>query len=92
MGYPTKFWTYASADNISKYLIFLAIPINILLWGCESWALWISLLKQIEVFLNHSIRCILGISMDEVKDQRTTNGTVRKKSFDITNIEKHIAT
>ena len=78
-----KFWTYTSVNNRRKYLIFLAIPINLLLWGCEIWAIWTSLLKNIEVFLHRSIQCILGISMTEVKYQHITNETVRRKLFDI---------
>ena len=77
MGALHKFWADASVDNHSKYLIFLAIPTNLLLWGCEIWALRTSLLKKLEVFLHHSIRRILDISMSEVKDQHITNETVR---------------
>ena len=73
-----KFWTDASVYNHSKYLIFLAIPINILLSGCESWALRTSLLKKLGVFLHPSIRHILGISMIAVKDQHITNETLRR--------------
>ena len=92
MGALAKFWTDASVDNRSKYLVFLAIPINLLPWGCKSWALRTSLQKKLEVFLHHSIRHILGISMAEVKDRHTTNETVRKKFFNIPNIEKQTAT
>ena len=76
----------------SKYLVFLAIPANLLLWGCESWLLRTSLLKNIEVCLHSNIWHISGISMSEVKDQHITNKTVRRKNFDIPNIEKQIAT
>ena len=72
--------------------MFLVIPINLLLWGCESWALWTSLLKKLEVFLHRRIRRILGISMNEVKDQRIKNETVRRNCFGILNIEEQIAT
>ena len=92
MGAFVKFWTYDSVDNRSKYLIFLAIPINMLLWGCKIWALRTSLLKKIEVLLQCSIRHILGISMTEVKYQRITNETVRRKLFYILNIKEQIAT
>ena len=92
MGALTKFWTDASVNNHSKYLIFLAIPINILLWGCERWSLCTSLLKKLEVFLHLIIRRILGISKAGVKEQGITNETIRKKFFDIPNIEKQIAT
>ena len=92
MGALDKFCTYTSVDNRRKYLIFLAIPINLLLWGCESWALRTYLLKKLEVLLHRSIRLILGIIMNEVKDQHITNETVRRKFFDIPNIKKQIAT
>ena len=88
MGALSKFWIEVSVNNSIKYLIFFTIPINILLWGCETWALQISLLKKLEVFLHCSIRRILGISMAEVKDQKITNETVSNKFFDIPNIEK----
>ena len=92
MGALPKFWTDTSVENRSKYLISLAIIINFLLWGCESWALRTSLLKKLEVFLQCSIRRILGISMTQVKDQHVTNETVQRKFFDIPNMEKQIAT
>ena len=74
MGALAKFWTYASVDNHSKYLIFLAIPINLLLY-------WTSFLKKLEVFLHHSIQRILGISMTEVKYQHITNETDSKEKI-----------
>ena len=81
MGSFAKFWTYAIVDNRSKYLIFLVIPINLILWGYEIWALWKSLLKNLEVFLHRSIRRILGIIVTDLKDQRITNETVRRIFF-----------
>ena len=39
----------------SKYLIFRAIPMNSLLWGCEAWSLRKSLLMKLEVFLTRNI-------------------------------------
>ena len=92
MGALDKFWTDASVDNHRKYLIFIAIPINMLLWVCEIWVLQKSLLKCFEVFLHRSIQCILGIIMTEVKYQRITNKTVRRKCFGIFNIKEQIAT
>ena len=81
MGALAKLWTDASVYNHSMYLIFLAIPINMILWGCEIWALRKSLLEKLEVFLQHSIRTILGISITAVKYQRITNETLRRKFF-----------
>ena len=85
MGALDKFWIDASVNNHSKYLIFLVITINLLKWGCESWALQTSLLNNLEEFLHHIIRRILGISMAEMKYQHITNETVRKKLFDVLN-------
>ena len=39
MGDLNNFWTNSTVDNLSKYLIFCAIPCNLLLWGCESWTI-----------------------------------------------------
>ena len=39
MGAMKNIWDDQHVDLYSKYLLFLAIPINQLLWGCESWAL-----------------------------------------------------
>ena len=50
MGELDHFWKDTSIDLRRKYLIFLAITINILLWGCESWSLRVSLLNKLEVF------------------------------------------
>ena len=91
MGALAKIKTDASVYNHRKYFIFLAIPINMLLWGCEIWALRTSLLKKIEVFLHLSIQRILGISMTELKYKRITNETVRTKCFGILNIEEKLA-
>ena len=83
-----KFWTDASVNNLRKYLKFLAIPMNLLLWGYEIWTIQTYLLKKLEVFLHRSIQRILGIIITEVKDQHITNETVRRKFVDVSNIEK----
>ena len=45
----------------SKYLIYQAIPINLLSWGCELWALTKVLILKLEVFHHRCIRSILNI-------------------------------
>ena len=86
-----KLCTYSSVVNHSKYLIFLSIPINLILQGCEIWVLRTYLLEKLEVFLHRSIRRILGISMTELKYQRITNEKVKRKVFGILNVEEQIA-
>ena len=67
----------------TKYLLFMAIPINQLLWGCESWALKETSLKDIDIFITQSIRCIIGISMSEVKENKITNKKLQAKFYNI---------
>jgi hypothetical protein len=38
-GALTKFWYNQHVDTYSKYLIFQAIPMNLLLWRCIAWSL-----------------------------------------------------
>ena len=92
MGELEKFCTEANVNNHRKYLIFLTITINLFLWGCDSWALRSCPLKQLEVFLHRCIRHILSIDIDEIKDQRITNETVRITFIDIPSIKRQIAT
>ena len=66
MGAMSKIWNDDHVDTYSKYLIFRAITYNILLWGCESWAIRKSLLAYLEVFLHRGIRIILKVKMCQV--------------------------
>ena len=72
-------------------MILLIIPINILLQGCESWALHVSLLNKLEVFLDWSIRRILGVTMTQVKEEIITNETICQRGFDIQKIQNQVA-
>ena len=56
MGALKNFWDNPHVDLYSKYLLFRAIPMNLLLWGCETWSLRQVLLNKVEVFLHWSIR------------------------------------
>ena len=59
-----------------KRLIYLAIPINLCLWGVEAWALSEKDLRKLRVFHTRSIRSILKISIYEVKDNRIHNSDI----------------
>ena len=39
MGALKEVWRNPHLDTYSKYLLFCTIPVNLLLWGCENWAL-----------------------------------------------------
>ena len=91
IGAMYKVWDDDNVDTYQKYLLFKAIPCNLLLWGCESWALRKSLLASIEVFLHRRIRRILKIRMSEVIEQHITNTSIRDKFYNIPTIKKQIA-
>eukprot|EP00957_Ditylum_brightwellii_P113043 8619835-Ditylum_brightwellii.AAC.3 len=56
-----------------KRMFYMSIPMNILLWGCETWALKESDWKFLQVFHTTSICRILNINMAEVQDQHITS-------------------
>ena len=91
IGVMSKIWDDDNVDTYSKYLLFKAIPCNLLLWGCESWALRNSLLASIKVFLHRGIRRILKISISEVIEQHITNTSIREKFYNTPTIKKQIA-
>ena len=81
------FWRNPYVDLKAKKLVFLAIPANLLLWGCETWALRQSHIRKLNVFWHRAIRNILGIRMQEVIDDKISNEQIRKIFFDIPDAE-----
>ena len=77
MGALNSFRSNRAVDDYSKYLIFRAIPCNLLLWGCESWAFREATLQKLEVFLHQKKIKKLGITITQVIDERITNKSVR---------------
>ena len=73
MGALKEVWRNPHLDTYSKYLLFRAIPMNLLLWGCKNWSLRQDLLRQLEVFLHRSIRRILHISIAQVQEEHIRN-------------------
>ena len=63
MGALNHFWSDRAVDDYIKYPIFHAIPCNLVLWGCKSWALCKATLAKLEVFFHRNIRKILGITI-----------------------------
>ena len=87
MGALRHFWRNPYADLQAKKTIFLAIPANLLLWGCETWALRQSHIDKLNVFWHQAIRNILGIRMSEVIDDHISNEQIRKIFHDIPDAE-----
>ena len=74
-----EFFRLEQVNIYSKYLIFMAIQINLLLWGSECWALCKDLLLRLERFVNRKVRNIRNLNMWHVKDQRITIEELRKR-------------
>ena len=91
MGAMSNIWDYDHVETYLKYLIFKAIPCNMLLRGCRRWALRKSLLVSLEVFLHIGIRRILKIRMIKVIEQHITKTSIREKFYNISTIKKQIA-
>ena len=53
--------------------------INILLWGCKSWALTEELQRKLEVCHHRFLRKIIGITIFDVKDHHTSSNQVREE-------------
>ena len=70
MGALKTMWDYPHLKLWSKYLLFRSTPMNILLWGCETWSMHKALANKLEVFLHRSIRRILHVSITRVKEER----------------------
>ena len=80
------FWSAPEVDTYAKYLIYMAIPFNLLLLGCESWATNLDVLKKLEVFHLRCIRRVLGISRDNLRDKTIFDVQVRKKFNNIKSV------
>ena len=61
-----------------KYFLFMAILVNLLLWGCESWAFCTDLPRKLERFVNRKVRKIININLWRIKKYRIT--TVKRES------------
>ena len=91
MGALNSFWSNPYVDMYYKHTIFMAIPINLLLWGCESWALRESHYDKLDAFLHKSIRRILRITITEVREEKIRNERIRKIFYNIPDIRSIIA-
>ena len=87
MGALKFFWDSDKVDIPSKYSIYMAIPMNLLTWGCESWTLTRVLIKKLEVFHIRSIRIILRIKWSEVMEEIMRNSKVRRMFYNINTVK-----
>ena len=73
MGALREYFKCKQVSLKAKRMIYLAIPINLVLWGVESWALTESSMRKLSVFHTRSVRSILQINMTEVQEKRIRN-------------------
>jgi hypothetical protein len=92
MGTLKEVWRNPHLVTYSKYLLFRAIPMSLILWGCKNWSLRQALLRKLEVFLHGSIRQILHISIVQVQECQIRNEMIRQMFHDIPCVVSMIAT
>jgi len=73
-----NFWR-SSTDVRIKRTLFLAIPVNTALYGCEYWAMNDKLRKMLAVFYHKCIRRVLDINMYQVEKNHIKNEHLRNK-------------
>ena len=91
IGALTSYWSDPAVNTRSKYLIFCAIPVNMLLWGCENVALRETLLQKLQAFFHQSIQRILSITITKVIDKLITNNSFRVRFCHIPSVQNQIA-
>eukprot|EP00978_Attheya_sp_CCMP212_P014253 scaffold36239_cov78-Attheya_sp.AAC.1 len=74
--------------------LYLALPVNTLLWGCKSWAITSAkATRLLESFHTKSIRKILGMTMwNAVEALRISNEQILEEFNNMTSMENIIAT
>ena len=73
MGALKILWDSELVDISAKGQIYLVIPIDLLLWGCQTWALTKVLTKKLEAFHMRCLRRILKIRWDDVRKLKIQN-------------------
>ena len=87
MGRLRHFFNNQYVELNFKHQVFLQYIVNILLWGCESWAIKDHHFKQLNVFIHRSIRRILHIRMSQVIDDHIKNSSIRKTFYNLPTAE-----
>ena len=64
---------------ITRTWFYEATVVNLLLWGCESWALTKEQKRKLEVCHHLSLKRTAGITIFDVKEKHITNKQVRER-------------
>jgi hypothetical protein len=90
MGASKHFFDNKDIDKRIKAEIYIAGPLNALLWGCEAWNLTKNNLNKIMSFHHNAIRRILNIRWDQVREKHIKNQEVRGLLCNMPNIDAFI--
>ena len=90
MGAAKYFFDNKDIDKRIKSQIYIAGPLNALLWGCESWNLSKNNLRKLTAFHHGAIRRILGINWNQVREKHIKNREVRGLLCNIPNVDAFI--
>jgi hypothetical protein len=91
MGASKYFFDNKDVCKKIKSQIYVAGPLNALLWGCESWNLTKHNMNKLMAFHHSAIRRILGIKCNQVREKHIKNKEVRGILCNIPNIDAFIA-
>ena len=72
--------------------LFMAIVVNILLWGCETWALTKQQHQRLESCFNRCIRAMTSTRWKEIRENRISNKFIREKLDNIDSFGEIYAT
>jgi hypothetical protein len=81
MGASKHFFDNNGVDCRVKMQIYIAVPLNALLWGCESWNLTRRNLNKLRSFHHGAIRRILQNIWSQVREDHIKNLEVRRRLF-----------
>ena len=68
-----KCFRCSGIELVTKYNMYMAIPVNTALWGCASWSMPEKMRRRIRAFHHQSVRSIVRIKMHIVETYRIKN-------------------
>jgi hypothetical protein len=90
LGAAKSFFDNKDVDKRIKSHIYVAGPLNALLWGCKTWNLTKGNLSKLTSFHHSAICRILAISWKQVREKHIKNKEVRGMLYNIPNIDAFI--
>ena len=73
---------------IIRRRLFMAIVVNLLLWGCETWALLSEDRNRLNVCFNKWVRAMTGTKWSDIREKRITNKQLRERLDNIESFDE----